>query len=72
MFYGFVAIGSFFAGYYLREILNYLKAIYTRLGKLQTPKDSNSTGVRDNFVEPMTRGEVMQMLEEEKIRELNQ
>lgn len=70
MLYGFVAIGAFFTGYYLREILNYMRAIYTRLSSFK-PDKPNTTEVRDSFVEPMTRGEVMQMLEEDRIRELN-
>lgn len=63
-------IVSFFAGYYLREVLSYLKAIYTRLSTFK-PDKPNSSGVRDNFVEPMTRGEVMQMIDEERIEMLN-
>lgn len=70
MFY-LLAIASFFIGYYLREVLDYLKAIYTRLGKFQQSSNPNTTEVKDNFVEPMTRAEMMQMLEKERIDMLN-
>lgn len=61
---------AFFLGYYLREVLDTIKKAVSQLETLRGAEASKKPPSTD-FAEPMTRAEVIGMLEEEKIKLLN-
>lgn len=59
---------SFFVGFYMREVLDTLRRLINSLDGLKTSQtDKKPT----SFAEPMSRQEVIALLEEEKISVLN-
>lgn len=64
---------AFFAGFYLRELLEVIKRIETRLQYLKLGQDkATEPKARATFAEPMSRAEIAAMIEEERINVLNQ
>lgn len=63
---------AFFIGYYLREIMGVLRRIEARLGLLNlTQAKQEPKATPASFVEPMTKAEMIAMMEEERVEAMN-
>lgn len=60
---------SFFLGFYLREVLNILRKLTDKIDLLRTQEKGKPKEA--SFAEPMSRQEVINLIEQEKIDALN-
>lgn len=59
---------AFFTGWYLRELLSTLQRLEARIGILRAPEKQKT---QTSFAEPMTRAEVIGLMEQERIDAIN-
>ncbi len=69
-----IAIASVLIGFYAREILVALKSILAVTERLRASQNETKTQSTptNNFVEPMTRAEVVALMEQERVEAMNQ